>query len=257
MNKIFVVSFVLLLVSCTQKSGKEKNVNVLSIDSAQVIMHHDTIIIDHYKENEFLENRSRRFSKLSTRDLIDSLKSMSLLQGIQELNETKLPFSDPQNLSKYYTYNVPLSIYKRIFPNEQIEVERIHNNAIKINEKEKTVLIQKGPQVKEKRFYKSLLSLIEKEDYLQLLFTKQGKYVPDIDLITVLKSNFGKNDSLTLYGGIYDSYDINYCHSSFVNNFSSITSTKISNKSFNSINLDTIVINYIITDKGEILRSNN
>ena len=215
----------------------------------------DTIVIDYDLKNKLAEEKNSLYEHLALSEIIDSLKSISFLPGIQELNEKGLPFADPKKRPKYYSYNIPRPVYKRIFPSEEIKIEKMRFTSAKVDEKERKVFIRKGPKVTEERYYKSLLSLVEKEGYLQLLITKDGKYDPEIEMITVSKKDLKQIDKLSLYGGIYDSYDIDYWHSKIKDNFDELTLTRVKNMEMYKVVLDTSIIKYKIRAQGNIIKS--
>jgi hypothetical protein len=247
MKILLIITFLIVsLISCKNNSSP------VAIKPKVVV--YDTIVIDNDKENEKREELNLSYKGLSKAEIIDVLKSLSEIQDIREFNEKELPFGNIENISKYYSNNIPSSIYKKIFSDEVIQINKIRHTNVKIDKKAKQVVIQKGPVITEERKYKTLLSLIEKEKYIQLVLTKQRKYSPAVELVTVSKKDFSQIDNISLFGGIYDSYDINYWHSELNNEYEEIKLTRVKNTEFNEVNLDTILIEYEISNTGEILK---
>ena len=215
----------------------------------------DTIIYDHELVNKKRKERNEFFKSLTTPSIIDSLETFCKLQGIKRINSDDLPFQDPMEIGKYYENNIPSSVYQKIFPEEKIKIDRIIITNSKIDDENKKVIINKGAKVTEERNYKTLLSLIEKENYLQVLITKQGKFIPEIELLTLSKDNLLQIDKLNLMGGIYDSSDINYWHSVISDNYNYIEMTKVKNINFDETQIDTTFNMYHINQNGEILKS--
>jgi len=119
-------------------------------------------------------------------------------------------------MGKFYTNNIPSSIYTILFPQEEITIDRRKISRTKVDEVNKKVIFTEGYEVREERKYKYLYAVIEKEKFLLMLFTKQGKFSPELELVTVSKDDLKAIDNLPLFGGIYDSYDINYWTSEFM-----------------------------------------
>ncbi len=224
-----------------------------SKDREQEVLAYDTIIIDNDKINKAREQSNLSYKGLSKSELIKVLKSFSKIQGITEFNEKGLPFDNSENISSYYAYNIPGTIYKKIFPDEAVRISRIINTDTIIDEKAREVIIRKGPTITEKRKYHTLLSLIEKEKYIQLVITTQGKYTPDVELVTISRKDFSQIDNISLFGGIYDSNDINYWHSKFNKEYEEIFQTHVKNTVINGIKLDTVLTKYIISNSGKIV----
>ena len=246
-NKIKTLLYFLLLtitlLSCQVKTEGTKP----EITEIQV----DTLVIDYDIENSKKEQMDLSFRDLEVADLIDTLNSRSEYSGIRDITESGLPFTIENN-SKFHSNNISHRIYSLIFPEDEIELDktRFSNKITKTNDS--LVTIQKGLRIIETRKYKTLLSVVEKDNYLQLLFTKQGKYSPDVDLITVSKQDIRKIDAITLNGGIYDSYDIDYRHSEFDNSHEGFVLTHVMNTKSDEVKLDTIYTAYSISDSGVI-----
>lgn len=256
MKNILILILFLTLNSCIDKSVKSHEIvskHPVTKSSMDSTTFYDTIIIDYTIENAIRDKRNLMFAELSQQVLLDSLRKLCKLPDVTDINENKLPFDDYRNIYKYYFNSIPKSIYVRIFPNEEIVYLSTVENSVKVNENSKEVVLQKGTKISEEREYKTLLSLIEKENYIQLLFTKQGKYTPDVVLVTVANNDFSFIDSFHLYGGIYDSYDIDYWHSKFINDYNEIIFTRVRNLRLDSIELDTAIQRINIEPDGNIL----
>ena len=240
--------YIYILILLNSIIGCRNNAEIPNIKADSI--KYDTTIIDYNITNDLNQSYDHSLAQLSIKSLIDTLKSISELTGINLIDESSLPFTINNN-SKYYQQNIPSRVYKLIFPNEEIATDktRFVNHAT-VNDNR--VTIQNGLRIVEHRKYKTLLSLIEKDNYLQLLITKQGKYNPGVDLITISKVDLEKIDYLNLYGGIYDSYDINYCYSIFDSLYNQIVKTQIRNTKFEDIQLDTITMKFIISNDGII-----
>ena len=257
MKTLFLISIVIgSLYGCkeqvtTPSSIQKQEQNESNVQSITF----DTIIIDHELNNKKTKERNEHFKTLAFPSIIDSLKSFCKLQGMNKINSDSLPFQDPMEIGQYYENNIPKSVYQIIFPEEEIKTDRIIKTNPKLDHENKKVIINKGAKITEERNYKTLLSLIEKEKYLQLVMTKQGKFIPEIELITVSKDKLSKIDQLNLMGGIYDSSDINYWHSVISDDYQYIEITKVENLNFDETQLDTTYNNYYINQNGEILKS--
>ncbi len=240
-----VLMFLVSVVGC--KNPDETT--VIKNDELIVV---DTIIIDYGLVNDRVESRNSVLRNKSVYDLIDTLKSLQEIPNLKQVNEDGLPFSHQTN-ALYYSYNIPRSIYVMIFPEEEVGLDKVRYTNSILSHNDSTVTIQKGVKITESRKYKTLLSVVEKEKYLQLLLTKQGKYSPEIDLITVSKIDLSNIDVVNLYGGIYDSYDIDYWHSVLNDAYDKVTVTKIKNTLFNDIKLDTSSLEYTFSAVGKVV----
>jgi len=247
MKYILFIFLACIIFSCSKNKSKP-------IPTENVIKY-DTIIIDYDKENEVLDRSNAMYSNLNIPQIIDSLQKLSVLQGIMEINEEGLPFTDYQTLGNYYVNNIPRPIYQKIFPKEEINIEkRRFSNPQTIN-KEHKVIVKKGLKITEERKYKTLLSLIIQKEYIQAIITKQGKFTPEIDLFTLSKNDLSVIDHEELYGGIYDSYDIDYWHSSFEKDYQKFIKTRVINTERVDVKLDTSYIDFSINNQG-IITSN-
>ena len=225
------------------------------IDSAhEASLTYDTMVID--LDAAFLQAKQQDefFASLGTDALIDSLLSFAAKEGVISYNDDKALFGGYQQMGKYYDHNIPKSLYQKLFPKEEVETSTERIREYSIDETTKTVTLKKGRVVKEERKYKTLYAANDKADYLQLIFTQQGKYCPALSLFTFDKKDFKLIDQVELFGGIYDSYDIDYWHSTFDENHDELSVTSVKNLKFTDIELDTTVVNYYITPKGEILK---
>lgn len=235
----------LLVISCNTPSPNNTS---LGTKHEQ----YDTIFIDLDAINEAAQLRDEKYDRMPISELVDSLKTLASFEKVRELKDSESLFGGHQEMDKYYINNIPKSVYKKIFPTAKMSIEKISIRDTILNEANKKLYLKYGTEIIEERAYKNLYSFIEKEKFLQLIFTKQGKYNPELELLTVSKPNLKVIGNLNLFGGIYDSYDIDYWHSEFSDDFRQVKMTHVKNKSFTKVNLDTTHLVYRITDSGEI-----
>lgn len=222
--------------------------DVSSIEKEELV--YDTIKINFDSIQFQKEKRSRAWRALDNKELIDSLKSLDLEENWSVIQESEKLFGT--EIGKYYENNIPKSIYLKLFPNEKIHIRKKFVNDRKIDDAQQKIYLREGTIVEEERKYKYLYSLKDRGEILMMIFSVQGKYAPDLELITVSKSDFTIIDQLKLYGGIYDSYDIDYWYAEFLDEFRQVKITKVKNLEFNSVRLDTTTLIYNINPNGII-----
>ena len=229
-NLIFFV-IIVILYGCKDKPIQNSSISTndrpIRNEVDKIRLQKDASIVEHELANKLEIERNTKFQKMEIAELIDSLKVFSKRDTAKEIMQSEKLFGRYDMMGFYYENNLPFSVYKRIFP--------------KVEDDEDTG-------------FTSLYSVNEKDKYLQLIFAKEGKYNPQLVLINVDKKNLNITGRLDLYGGIYDSYDINYWTCEFMNNYEKISVTHVENQSFDAIDLDTTVTSYVLSSVGAIVQ---
>lgn len=257
-NQHLIFLLILLFLSCSdhkqsstvipenEKKQKEET-NIKDSMSS-----YDTIFINQDSLVHIKNKRSEMWSRLEKKELIDSIVSIAFLTEINELIKADELFGKYDQRDIFYTNNIPRSIYKMLFSDEEIKVEKIKESRYEVDKEQKIVKKIKGTKILEERKYNYLYFAREEENYLLLILTKPGKYSPELELLSFDKSNFNMLGSIPLFGGIQDSSDVNLWYSSFQKNYKFIERTKVENLEFTEIKLDTTLMNYEIEDTGKI-----
>ena len=248
MNKYFIIAFILFLFLGCKQDQKAPSI----LTSEEHVKPFDTIKVDldsiHFVERQ----RNERWSKMDVSELINALKTLELKKGITKFKDSEKLFGNYTEMGKYYSNNIPRSIYTRLFPNDEISIKKEKILEYQVDSTKKVVYQKEGTIVQEERTYKYLFAMEEKENYLHLIFTKQGKYSPELEYITLRKEDFKVQEKINIYGGIYDSYDINYWYTEFLEDYTKLVLTKVENLSSTEVQLDTTEIHYQIQEDGEL-----
>ncbi len=259
-NHTFTIFFLCTIAaSCNPKTTKQNAATQpkTSEENENVALDYKTITIDYDSINLKKEALDQQFINLNPEETINALQQVCKLQGITSIENDSLPFQDYMRISEYYENSIPLPVYQKMFPDEEIKFDKRRNTNPIVNKKERTITIEKGVKIREERKYKTLLSLIEKDEHIQMLLTKQGKYSPSIELMTFSKNDFKLIDQINLKGGIYDSYDIDYWHSKISADYKQIEITSVKNLAETDIRLDTSIAVYHIDTNGSITPMGN
>lgn len=214
----------------------------------------DTIVVNQYDEHQQFLLQDSMYSKLNSSEIIDLIRGdICEYRGIHNLRDMEFPFSHPRG-KKYKSSNIPPSVYTRIFGNRESHINVKYHTNIKVDSVKEKVYIERGIQIRDNRKYKYLLSMHEKDDYIQFLFTANGKYTPQIFLITANKSSLKLIDELNVFKSFADVNEFDLIYTNFYDDFNKLSITEIKNNGMDYNKIDTIHTHFTISKFGKIAK---
>lgn len=223
MNKVLLIF--ICFIGCYQRES-------IKIVPLKNIKSEKNNIIDNFKK----EKEDSIYSALKVESLIDSLRLNIEFRGIHNLTDLKFPLCNQPKNYKYFQSNISSIVYFKIFSDEIKKIE------------------QSNPSTSNKRDdkFKYLISMVEKDDHLQFLFTTEGKYCPLVYLVTTSKSSLKKIDDIEVFRSFTDADEYDIVNSIFDEGFDNVTITKIKNNLKDYYKIDTIINKYQISKRGVI-----
>lgn len=222
-NLHLIIFYIFLCIGCNTKTHSNEIIKEISTFDTTTNIANLTI--------QKIKIEDTSYNNLPVSALIDSIRfNFCEFQGIHNLKDLEFPFSYPRG-QRYYKSNLPEELYKRIF-------NGLHEEHV-----------EKG-----EHYFKFLLSMIEKENYCQFLFTTDGKYYPQVYLLTLDKINFKVQNEMIVFSNFQDVEDINIITTNFDENFDSFVTIIIKNNEKNYYKIDTFVNKYKILGSGKIIK---